>query len=84
MSCKAQWDLRKNKERSENSNQFEPREDPLLNRKEAAAYLGGLSPGTLAVWDCTGRYNLRPVKIGSAVRYRKSVLDQFLEDQTKP
>jgi len=59
-------------------------EDELLDRAQAAKYLGGLSPGTLAVWDCTKRYNLKPVKIGTAVRYRKSVLDQFLEDQTKP
>jgi len=59
-------------------------DDALLDRKAAAAYLGGLSPGTLAVWDCTKRYDLKPIKVGTAVRYRKSVLDKFLEEQTRP
>lgn len=53
--------------------------EPLLNRKEAARYLR-TSPGTLAVWDCTKRYNLRPLKVGRAVRYRKTDLDKFLEE----
>lgn len=56
--------------------------DPLLDRKTAAKYLS-LSPGTLAVWDCTKRYDLKPIKIGRAVRYRRSSLDQFLENQLK-
>lgn len=55
----------------------------LLTRKEAARYIG-FSHGTLAVWDCTGRYNLKPVKIGRAVRYRKTVLDQFLQAFINP
>lgn len=57
-------------------------QDPLLDRKTAAKYLG-LSPGTLAVWNCTKRYDLKPIKIGRAVRYRRSSLDQFLESQLK-
>ncbi len=60
------------------------KEDELLDRKSAAKYLGGtrpLSPGTLAVWDCTKRYDLKPVKVGRSVRYRKSVLDDFLRSQ---
>lgn len=61
---------------------FSPHEDPLLDRKQAARYLGNLSPGTLAVWDCTKRYDLKPIKIGRrSVRYRKSSLDAFLEAQ---
>jgi predicted DNA-binding transcriptional regulator AlpA len=56
--------------------------DPLLDRKTAAKYLR-LSPGTLAVWDCTKRYDLKPIKLGRAVRYRRSSLDQFLENQLK-
>lgn len=56
--------------------------EPLLDRKTAAKYLK-VSPGTLAVWDCTKRYNLQPLKIGRAVRYRRSSLDQFLESQLK-
>lgn len=59
-----------------------PLNDPLLDRKTAAKYLS-LSPGTLAVWDCTKRYDLKPIKIGRAVRYRRSSLDQFLENQLK-
>ena len=57
--------------------------DALLTRKEAARYIG-FSHGTLAVWDCTGRYNLKPVKIGRSVRYRKSVLDLFLQAFMNP
>lgn len=55
--------------------------DPLLNRKEAAKYLGGLKPETLAVWDCTKRYDLEPIKVGRSVRYRRSSLDKFLESR---
>ena len=61
---------------------IETNHDPLLNRKEAARFLN-VSPGTLAVWDCTKRYDLKPIKIGRAVRYRRSSLDQFLENQLK-
>ena len=56
--------------------------EPLLDRKRAARYLG-VSPGTLAVWDCTKRYNLSPLKVGRAVRYRRADLDKFLEQQLK-
>lgn len=56
--------------------------EPLLDRKTAAKYLS-VSPGTLAVWDCTKRYDLKPLKVGRAVRYRRSSLDQFLEEQLK-
>ncbi len=55
-------------------------QEPLLNRKQAAAYIN-YSYGTLAVWDCTKRHNLQPIKIGRSVRYRKSSLDAFLEEQ---
>ena len=59
-----------------NTNQTEP----LLDRKTAARYLA-VSPGTLAVWDCTKRYDLKPIKVGRAVRYRKADLDRFLEER---
>ena len=58
------------------------KDDPLLSRKEAARYLGGFSPDTLAVWDCTKRYQLNPIKIGRTVRYRRSDLDNFALSQT--
>ncbi|KQS34232.1 helix-turn-helix domain-containing protein [Dyadobacter sp. Leaf189] len=54
--------------------------ETLLDRKAAARYLA-VSPGTLAVWDCTKRYDLKPIKVGRAVRYRKSDLDKFLDDR---
>lgn len=59
-------------------------EDELLDRNAAARYLGGLKPGTLAVWDCTKRHDLKPIKIGKLVRYKRSVLDQFLKDRMTP
>jgi len=54
--------------------------EPLLNRRQAAAYLN-ISPGTLAVWDCLKRYDLQPLKVGRAVRYRRSNLDKFIEQR---
>ena len=56
--------------------------EPLLDRKTAAKYLR-VSPGTLAVWDCTKRYDLKPLKVGRAVRYRRADLDAFLNTQLK-
>ncbi len=56
--------------------------EPLLDRKTAAKYLS-VSPGTLAVWDCTKRYDLKPIKVGRAVRYRRADLDAFLNAQLK-
>lgn len=55
-------------------------EEQLLSRKAAARYLN-VSPGTLAVWDCLKKYDLKPIKAGRAVRYRKANLDAFLERQ---
>ncbi len=58
--------------------------DELMNRVEAAKYLG-VKPATLAVWDCVKRYNLQPIKIGKKlVRYRRSVLDDFLRERMTP
>lgn len=56
----------------------EAKNEPLLDRKSAAKYLN-VSPGTLAVWDCTKRYDLKPLKVGRSVRYRRADLDKFLE-----
>lgn len=67
---------------------YDPEYDELLDRKAAAKFIGGskpLHPGTLAVWDCTGRYDLQPIKIGKRdVRYRKSVLRAFRDQRQKP
>ena len=53
--------------------------DELMNRKEAARFLN-FAPNTLAVWDCTKRHDLGMIKIGKAVRYRRSRLIRFLEE----
>ena len=58
---------------------FEPAD--LLNRKQAAEYLG-ITPRTLAVWACTKRYDLPYVKMGRLVKYRRSALDSFIEQRT--
>ena len=54
---------------------------PLLNREQAAAYLG-IKPQTLAAWATTGRYQLPMVKVGRSVRYKRKALDQFIEDRS--
>ena len=53
----------------------------LLTRDEAAKYLG-ISPRTLAVWACVKRYQLPYVKMGRLAKYRRSVLDDFIERRT--
>ena len=54
----------------------------LLTRNEAADYLG-ISKQTLAIWNCTGRYNIPYVKIGRLVKYRKADLDAFINRNLK-
>ncbi len=54
---------------------------PLMTRKEAAEYLG-ISETTLAIWKCTGRYNLRVIKVGRLVRYRLADLEDFIQRRT--
>jgi hypothetical protein len=56
-------------------------DEPLLDRKAAAKYLGLKNPNTLAVWDCTKRYDLRPIKVGNRVRYTRANLIRFLNSQ---
>jgi predicted DNA-binding transcriptional regulator AlpA len=49
----------------------------LLDEREAAEILT-VEPGTLSVWRSTGRYDLPFVKIGRAVRYRRSALAAWM------
>lgn len=56
--------------------EYRPHE--LLSRREAGAYLG-VSEQTLAIWKCTGRYNLPYLKIGRLVKYKVADLDAFLD-----
>lgn len=59
-------------------------EDPLLDGQEAALYLGLRNKKTLDVWRCRGSYpELTPVFIGRNVKYRKSILEQFITKRTK-
>jgi len=67
----------KGKHMNENTFEFSTFQSGLMSRKEAANYLG-VSEQTLAIWKCTGRYNLACVKIGRLVKYRKVDLDEFI------
>ncbi len=49
----------------------------LLNRKQAADYLG-VKEQTLACWACIGRYRLPFVRVGRLVKYRQQDLDEFI------
>lgn len=53
----------------------------LLNRKEAANFLG-VSEITLAIWKSTKRHNLPVVKVGRLAKYRYGDLLEFVERQT--
>lgn len=53
----------------------------LLNRKEAADFLG-VSEITLAIWKSTKRHNLPVVKVGRFAKYRYGDLLEFVERQT--
>jgi excisionase family DNA binding protein len=82
-SCRSKRSKKRNyKERKEmntNENNFgvTKASTELVTRREAAAYLG-ISEQTLAIWKCTGRYNLAYVKIGRLVKYRRADLDAFI------
>jgi excisionase family DNA binding protein len=52
-------------------------EKTILTRREAADYLG-FKYNTLAVWSWNRRYDLKTIKVGRSIRYRKSDLDEFL------
>jgi hypothetical protein len=53
----------------------------LVNEEHAAAILG-ITPGTLAVWRCTKRYDLNYVRVGRAIRYKIADLERFIESRT--
>jgi len=40
-----------------------------------------VTPETLAVWRCTGRYDLPFVKVGSKVFYEAADIDTFIESR---
>ena len=53
----------------------------LLNRKQAAEFLC-VKEQTLAQWATAGRYDLKFVKIGRRVFYKRSDLEEFIERRT--
>lgn len=53
----------------------------LLTTKEVAERLG-ISEAALAIWRSTGRVRLPFVRIGRAVRYRPSDIEEWLARQT--
>lgn len=57
--------------------------DPLLSPQNVSDYMGGTpTPQTLAKWRAQFPDRLPYIKIGSRVRYRKSVIDAYLAAQT--
>jgi len=52
----------------------------LLTRKDTAIFLG-IKENTLAVWTVRG-IGPSPTKIGSCVRYRRSELEKYIQDNT--
>jgi hypothetical protein len=53
----------------------------LVDEAEAADFIG-IKKQTLAVWRCTGRYDLPFVKVGRRVKYRISDLERWLSQRT--
>ncbi len=53
----------------------------LLKEAEAAEVLG-IQPQTLSAWRCRGVNSLPFVKVGRAVRYRRSDLEAWMESRT--
>jgi len=54
----------------------------LLTPEQVSTALG-VNTHTLAVWRCTGRYNLPYIKAGRLVRYKESDISAFIERSTK-
>ena len=50
----------------------------LLTTEQAAEFLG-LRPQTLALWRSSRRYELRFLKVGRLVRYRRADLESWLD-----
>jgi hypothetical protein len=56
--------------------------EPLLDSIQVSKILG-ISVGTLAVWRATKRYALAYIKVGRAVRYKKSDVEAFIAANEK-
>jgi hypothetical protein len=70
--------MAKRMERRMSQNRSE-RKKPVLHEPKSAADFLNTKASTLAVWRCTGRYNLPFVKMGSRVLYDEQDLIEFIE-----
>lgn len=56
-------------------------QENLLTPVQVAELLG-VSSGTLAVWRSNGTCQIPYMKIGRCVRYKRSAIDSFMNQQT--
>ena len=54
--------------------------EKLLTPRKTADLLG-VTPETLAVWRCTGRYKLPFIKVGRKVLYDRNDVEQFISSR---
>jgi predicted site-specific integrase-resolvase len=54
----------------------------LLTAEQVSDILG-VNTHTLAVWRCTGRYNLPYIKAGRLVRYSEQEIKSFIDRSTR-
>jgi excisionase family DNA binding protein len=52
----------------------------LLTPLQVAELLG-ISSGTLAVWRSNGTHQIPYIKVGRCVRYKRAVVERFLDQQ---
>lgn len=57
--------------------------DTLLDDIQTGVVLGDVATSTLAVWRCTGRYDLPFLKIGRNVRYRLGDVLDWMESRKR-
>jgi len=55
--------------------------DEWMDAPAFCSYVGGIKEQTAALWRCTGRGPLF-TRVGRKIRYRKSVVDAWLESRT--
>ena len=56
---------------------------PKLLTPEETSDVLGINTSTLAVWRCTGRYELPFVKTGRLIRYREIDVADFIKKRTR-
>ena len=61
----------------------ENKKKPILHKPPSAADFLHVKESTLAVWRCSGRYDLPYIKMGSNILYDEQDLLAFLEKRKK-